>query len=222
MILAVAATEFELNPCLTLLPEKEVYQSLLCGVGLVESTYRMTRHLEESGENISLVINFGVAGGFIRDHGKSLNVLDICLVEQEILGDFGVQFPLRYDSLLPDLCTTRFSLDEQVRQKAEKYLLKTEFSFVVGNSITVNSVSGTRQRGEIFIKQFDGHCENMEGAAIARVCEAYSIPLVEIRCISNYVEDRDTDKWQMKQACSKVGQVAAFLIEKFGEEYGVA
>ena len=51
----------------------------------------------------------------------------------------------------------------------------------------------------------------MEGAAVARVCEKFSLPLLEIRCISNMVEDREVGRWKIQEACVKAAH-AAFLI----------
>jgi futalosine hydrolase len=37
----------------------------------------------------------------------------------------------------------------------------------------------------------------MEGAAVALTCEQLSVPLLELRGISNIVEDRDMRKWDL-------------------------
>jgi futalosine hydrolase len=74
-------------------------------------------------------------------------------------------------------------------------------------------VSGTEQRGNILGVEFQGLCENMEGAGVARVCDQFAVPVLEVRCISNLVEDRNTDNWQLRQACTKAGQAAAVIIK---------
>jgi futalosine hydrolase len=56
-------------------------------------------------------------------------------------------------------------------------------------------------------KTFHTVCESMEGAVVAHVSTLYGIPMVEIRGISNVVEDRDKTKWNVKLAsenCQKV------------------
>ena len=58
-------------------------------------------------------------------------------------------------------------------------------------------------------EQFQGLCENMEGAAVARVCAGFNLPCLELRCISNFVEDRNTGHWKMKEACRRAGTIAA-------------
>jgi futalosine hydrolase len=53
----------------------------------------------------------------------------------------------------------------------------------------------------------------MEGASVARVCSEYSLPLLELRCISNLVEDRDLSRWRLREACEKAAQAAVILIK---------
>ena len=40
----------------------------------------------------------------------------------------------------------------------------------------------------------------MEGAAVAHVCAMYKIPVIEMRGVSNIVEDRDRSKWDLALA----------------------
>jgi len=37
----------------------------------------------------------------------------------------------------------------------------------------------------------------MEGAAVALACQQLAVPLLELRGISNLVEDRDTRRWDL-------------------------
>ena len=46
-------------------------------------------------------------------------------------------------------------------------------------------------------RRYQAVCENMEGAAVALVALRYGIPCLEIRGISNLVEDRDMSRWDI-------------------------
>jgi futalosine hydrolase len=48
--------------------------------------------------------------------------------------------------------------------------------------------------------RFSGICENMEGAAVAQVASLYGVDCMEIRGISNLVEDRDLSRWNIPLA----------------------
>jgi futalosine hydrolase len=65
-----------------------------------------------------------------------------------------------------------------------------------GVFLTVSTVTGTRERALELRRRHKALCENMEGAAVAQVCALYGIPLLEIRGISNMVEDRDALGWE--------------------------
>ena len=53
----------------------------------------------------------------------------------------------------------------------------------------------------------------MEGAAAARVCQQFALPLLELRCISNLVEDRNLHNWRLREACVRCGEVAAAVVK---------
>ena len=54
--------------------------------------------------------------------------------------------------------------------------------------------------------------ETMEGAAVHAVCERAGIPLLHLRCISNFCGDRERGDWQLGAAESlPVEAVAALL-----------
>ena len=40
----------------------------------------------------------------------------------------------------------------------------------------------------------------MEGAALAHVAAIYGVPLLELRAVSNLVEDRDLSRWRIREA----------------------
>jgi len=217
MILAVAATEFEMAPFKAALINADV-RTLVCGIGPVESCLKLTRYLERNGQDISMVINFGVAGAFLRQDGRGASLLDICLAETENYGDFGICFPMRIDDFSSEMNEEiSFKSDIELLQFAEKQLAENNLNAKVGHFVTVSCVSGTRSRGDILSEKFDGLCENMEGAALARVCREYQLSFLEMRCISNYVEDRDVSGWVLPEACEKIGFTTAQFVRGLGE-----
>ena len=44
----------------------------------------------------------------------------------------------------------------------------------------------------------------MEGAAAAQLCTVYDVPFVEIRAISNRVEDRNLADWNLKLSATRI------------------
>ena len=223
MILAVAATEFEMSPLVQLLTgggEKpaSAWRTLITGVGPLETTLRLTRYLESCDVGIDCVVNFGVAGAYVSDlpdTGGNAGLLDLCLAEQESFGDFGICFADRIEAFDVQLGgAVVFPLDQDLLSRAGEVLTRHEQAYRRGNFVTVAAASATRQRGAMLAARFNGLCENMEGAAVARVCAEFSLPVLELRAISNLVLDRDLSCWQMAAACERAAEAAALLIQE--------
>ena len=215
MLLVTAATAFEMDAFLSICPPEERIRTVLTGVGPVEAALQVTQALATTASAITGVINFGVAGAYLGER-STVSLLDICLAEQEILGDLGICIhdqvaPLRGEGF--SLFDT-FLLHSPLLQRAEQILRDGGIIAQRGTFITVNCVSGTRQRGDILARQHRAICENMEGAAVARVCAHFQLPLVEVRCISNLVDDRDPATWRLRDACRRCGEVVAHLVQE--------
>lgn len=215
MFLVVCATEFELQPLLERMnPEKGRWMSLVTGVGLVETTLSLTRLLEQQKNTVHAVFNFGVAGAYIHDKSNDADLLQICVAEHECFGDFGICHPDHIEPLGEQLLhRSHYSLDPGLLNLATSLLHEKDLSARCGNFVTVCGVSASNARGTMLARQYDGLCENMEGAAVARVCEAFQLPLLEMRVISNFVEDRDVAGWKLTEACSKAGDAAAVILK---------
>ena len=214
MYLVTAATDFEMKPFLAEY-RSEGFAHLLTGVGPVETAVRVDSWLHQHGEKVAGVINFGVAGAYIHSAGKKgPRLLDVCIAEREVLGDLGVCMHDRIEPLAgkglrsPD----SFVMDPLLLSKTREIFLAEQVPFYSGTFVTVSCASGTAIRGNMLAEQHKGLCENMEGAAVARVCSAFGLPCLEIRCISNMVEDRDTSRWQLQNACVRSAQVTSFVV----------
>jgi futalosine hydrolase len=216
MILAVAATQMELAPFLDSFDSGlSPVATLVSGVGPVQSAVRLGRFLQ-SDSSIELVVNFGVAGAYILPDGqKQPKLLDLCLASSEVFGDLGICLGEKLEYLDEQL-TGRMVIDcdcESFR-KMKKILKKHNISYYDGPFITVNSVSGTAARGRFLQQRWGGLCENMEGAALAQVCQEYGLPIIELRTISNLVEDRDQNNWCLVEAAARAGRTAARIVEE--------
>ena len=214
MFLLTAATDFEMTPFRAAWRGKTV-PCLVTGIGPVETAVNLCARLRGSAETLRGVINFGVAGAYVRDQaGSSPKLLDICLAEQEVLGDLGICHGDRIEPVAggklrpPDI----FPMDPWLLAEAARALAAGQIPHHRGTFVTVSCASGTARRGEMLRRQYDGLCENMEGAAVARVCREFGLPCLELRCISNLVEDRDQGRWQLRKACHRTGEVTALVL----------
>jgi futalosine hydrolase len=214
MFLVTAATPFEMDALVRLCPPMAHWTPLVTGIGPVETAMRLTVCLSATAPSLRGVINFGVAGAYCQPE-KGANLLDICLAEREVLGDLGICYgetmePLRGEAL--EINDT-FDLDALLRHRAATLLTRNNIPYQCGPFVTVNCVSGTRRRGDALARQHRALCENMEGAAAARVCQQFGLPLLELRCISNLVEDRTLQNWRLRDACARCGEVVALVVK---------
>jgi futalosine hydrolase len=210
MILLVAATEMEALP----LVEKmrgQPHALFVAGVGPLETAVRLTRRLCEGRGDISLVINFGVAGAYV---GSGAGLLDICLAESEVMGDFGICHGESVSPLDGQLAKSGiFPLESRYLEQAWEIFRKQDFGCKKGAFVTVNGVTATTSRGAMLHAAHNGLCENMEGGAVARVCDEFAVPCLEVRCVSNMVENRNPANWQLAAAVRKCGQAVSLLID---------
>jgi futalosine hydrolase len=209
MYLLVAATEAEIEKARSQIPGHGA-QFLVTGMGPVEATLALTKHLGGTSHSYQAVINVGTAGAFI-DTG--LGLLDACLAGKEVIGDLGICLQDRIAGFSPSLAVPReFSLTGELLARAERTLAAMAIPCRVGTFVTVSCVSGTRTRGDQLRDRHQAICENMEGAALARVCQSFELPFLELRCISNMVEERNTGNWRLAEAATHACAIAAQLV----------
>ncbi|MDO5673940.1 MAG: futalosine hydrolase [bacterium] len=215
MILVVSATVFELEAFFKAGPKLPV-QQLVCGIGPVEAALHLSLFLARQEPLPTAVFNIGIAGAYCRQQERA-HVLDICLAEQEELGDLGKCEGGSLSPLIVKNCVlpASFSPDAGLRQRMRRQLGAFGIACTSGRFITVSCASGDREHGNMILGRYpDALCENMEGAALARVCAHFNLPFAELRCISNMVDDPGRQQWRLQEACARCGQVAALLFQE--------
>jgi futalosine hydrolase len=170
----------------------------------------------------SLVINTGCAGAYI---GSGLAVGDIALATSEVLGDEGVITPDGWAPLdligIPSLTVdgtryfNEFPLCPRTTARAEALAADREIPLRSGRFITVSTCSGTAARGVELFQRFGGLCENMEGAAVAQVALLCGVECLEVRGVSNMVEDRDLSRWDIPAAVTNAQRFVQAFLETF-------
>ena len=215
MIVAVAATELEMAPFLRAAGGNAgKARTLVTGVGPVETAVRLGRCLATAHRSLTGLFQVGVGGASIVDGGGArAELLDVCLAESEVLGDYGVCLGESMRYFPEELGTAEvYPLDAALARRAGQTLTGAGIPFRSGNFVTVNGLSGTAARGVMLQRYWQALCENMEGAAAVRLCREYRLPMVEMRVISNLVVEREQGDWRLQEACARAGEVAARLL----------
>ncbi|WP_207533531.1 futalosine hydrolase [Desertivirga arenae] len=194
-LLLVAATSFEVKDFISYCNSPEVEREhqvdlLVTGVGMVATAFSMGRAL--ASRDFDLAINAGIAGSFNRD----LKIGETVVVKEDRFAELGAE---NNDDFL--------SIDE-LGFGTSSY--KSSFSHSFLNSlsgvsgITVNKVHGRQSSIESTIKLLKPDIESMEGAAFFYACKEVNLPALQLRSISNYVEPRNKDSWQIPLAVTNL------------------
>lgn len=169
------------------------------------------------------LIMLGCGGAY---PGSGLTVGDLALATAEIYGDEGVLAPTGFLDLeaigLPLVerdgvrLYNRFPVDLKLLEKARPLLAQAAESsglkLAAGSFVTVSTGSGTVRAGVELARRTGGICENMEGAAVAQICIRQQIPFLEVRGISNLVEDRDLSRWNLKAGAESAQRAVQVLL----------
>ncbi len=223
-ILLVSATTLEIKPLLKHFRFKERIDSqinsytfnkmdvdvLTTGVGMVPTAYMMGKALAR--HEYDAAFNLGIAGSFNReikpgdvihithdrfpeigsDQGEYfLSLIDLKLLEENY-------FPYRDGQLINDLPIKSKTLNE----------LKTV------RGITVNRVHTTNKSIEKIRKRCNPDTESMEGAAFFYSCFSEDVPCAQIRAVSNYVDHRDDDRWNIPKAIENLNKVILTILHE--------
>jgi len=187
------------------------------GMGKTNAAHGLTALLET--RTVRGVIGFGVAGAY---HGSGLRIGDVALASAAIYGDEGVETPEGWISTegigIPLLerrgerVFNEIPLDPALVKRAADALAAGGVHARVGPFVTVSACSGTAARGAEVAARWGGLCEGMEGAALAHVAAIYGAPFLEVRAVSNLVEDRDLSRWRLGDAAEAVQRAVRVLV----------
>jgi len=224
-ILVVSATSFEIAPFIKYMEEHADKKSffdftlnghricpLITGVGALNTAFGIARY--KGLEEVGVAINAGVAGSY----SSSLSPGDVVEVRSDRFADLGVE---EADGSFTDVHQMGLIKDNQfpykdgwIHNSKNKY--KTGLENVTG--LTVNKVHGTAESIKKITEKYDAELETMEGAGFLYACRMADINCNQIRSISNYVEPRNKDNWQIEKAIDNLNIELISFITRLTEE----
>ncbi|HET6225166.1 MAG TPA: futalosine hydrolase [Bacteroidia bacterium] len=218
-ILIVAATKFEINPLLnhaeiTAFAEnsrviKCRYKTiemdcLITGVGMVATSFYTAKVLNKTYD---LAINMGICGTF----NNNLPIGSVVNVYEDQLAEMGAEDGLKFLTM-EDLkleAITKITNENSLQAYPLLDLLPKV------NGITVNKVHGNEKNIAKIVDRFHPIVESMEGAAFMFACEQDHIPYIQVRAVSNLVEKRNKDRWNIPLAIENLNKSIVAFLEEF-------
>ena len=220
-ILLVAATEFEILPTIEFLnanakKEGEEFilqenriQLLVTGVGIPYTIYSLMKIYSKKDFNIA--IQAGIAGTFDR----KMKLGSVVEVEEDRFADIGVEeangnFTSVFELELAESNKTPFINETLINGKTKKFDFLPKVK-----GITVNKVSGSQESISRIKRKFsDAQIESMEGAAFHFVNLIEQRNFIQIRAISNVVEPRNKENWDLGLAINNLNNVLVKMLEQ--------
>jgi futalosine hydrolase len=217
-LLIVAATRFEVQPLLDKMDissnvdeklivcnyKKLQIDFLFTGVGMVATAYYTGITLSDVYD---LALNVGICGSFNRnlEIGAVVNVYEDCFSElgAENGDDFLTLNELNLQGITK-IVNTNFQISNPVIELLPKV-----------NGITVNTVHGNEKNIEKVVQKFHPIVESMEGAAFMFACENKKMPNSQIRAVSNYVERRNKELWNISLAIENLNKKMIKILNEF-------
>ncbi|MBI4648952.1 MAG: futalosine hydrolase [Bacteroidia bacterium] len=221
-ILAVLATKHEVYPFIQKLgfTEKKneqffsgIYQNinidiLITGIGCHSTIYFMCKTLQKY--NYDLLLNAGIAGSYTKEiHiGTVVNVIEDQFIDLGIEenGKFFSLFEKKY--LAPD----EFPFDDGVLRNTSKISSITFQKMIKALGATSNTVHENRANIAHLLEKYCLDIETMEGAAFFYVALIEKIPFIQIRAVSNYVENRNENNWNIPLAIENLSNTLISIL----------
>lgn len=218
----VAATSLEVAPLLEhckvhLSKAKDLYSNhdesihvLVTGMGMMQTAAHLALYASKHERDV--YVDMGIAGAFNRN----IRIGEVTHVVTETYGDFGVEdgdeFSDFFEMGFIDRHQDAFEYGkigpygDLQHHSSLQHLRKV-------SSLTVNKVHGNEDTISRLMAKYPADIENMEGIAFFYVSHQIKKPSVEIRSISNYVERRNKDNWDIPLAVRNLNEEVIRLVE---------
>ncbi len=221
----VAALEEEIKPLLEAIEDvqaskwgkRSLYQGSIgncqvvvtaCGVGKVKAA-ACTQHLIDRF-SVDAVICSGVAGAV----NPRLRIGDIVVAKRALQHDFDLGHPDLVKKLRRHWLKADRRLVELAMEAGKD--LGFEERIHLGTVLTGDQAIVTQEKRQWLWETFRGDCVEMEGAAVAQVCELNKIPFLIVRAISDSAaENAITEfKQSLAQTAAHAARIVMGMLER--------
>lgn len=195
-ILIIAATKMEIKDFCDKNPEANI---LITGVGIPFSSYTITKWLQNN--KCDIIIQAGIAGSF----SDKLPLGAVVTVRSEVFGSSGVSENKQFFTLFEkELAVQGDIFNDGYLINQNPVLENLPFTIVSG--VTVDTVTDEAFANCVIYTKFSPDIETMEGAVLHYVCLNEKVQFLQLRSISNYVGERNKEKWKMKEALTNLNE----------------
>ena len=186
------------------------YELLVTGVGGAAMSWALQKRFS-SGAVPSLVINPGIAGSYI----PSLTPGMVVIPYSDCFADMGLDdngtFLSVFSASMADPDRWPFS-GGRIHCRGKWFdILRKEFP--VASAATVNMTSGSQPVIDRIRKAWNPDIETMEGAWFAYACSIMHIEWLSVRAVSNIVEPRNLNNWNIPLALAELEKAMTTILK---------
>lgn len=148
--------------------------------------------------DVDAVINTGIAGSLNAD----IDIGDIVLSTDTLQHDMDATGFGYEPGVIPRMETSTFAADKKLRQVAKECCerVNPDIHVFEGRVVSGDQFISDKETKNRIVKQFQGYCTEMEGAAIAQAAYLNGIPFLIIRAISDKADDSATEDYPTFEA----------------------
>jgi futalosine hydrolase len=176
---------------------------LVAGVGSVSTAWSL-RQWFSINEKPDLAINGGIAGSFKDDFMTG----DVVMPITDCFADAGIEDGENFITLFEAglASANEFPFRDGLLYADTVYCDRLKGILKPVTAITVNTATGSEVTIKKLIKKFNPDIETMEGATFFYLCTREKIPFLALRAISNRVEPRNKNKWNIALALDNLSE----------------
>lgn len=176
---------------------------LITGVGSIATAWSLKQWITLN-EKPDLAINAGIAGSF----NDRLNIGDVVMPVSDCFADAGVEDGENFLTLSESglISANDFPYKDGLLYTDTRYNEKMKSILKPVRAITVNTATGSETTRGKLLKKFNPDIETMEGATFFYICSREYIPFLALRAISNKVELRNKNNWNIDLALHNLSE----------------
>jgi futalosine hydrolase len=176
---------------------------LITGIGSIATAWSLKQWITLN-EKPDLAINAGIAGSF----NDRLNIGDVVMPVSDCFADSGIEDGENFLTLSESglMSADEFPYKDGLLYANNRYNEKMKSILKPVRAITVNTATGSETTRGKLLKKFNPDIETMEGATFFYICSREDIPFLALRAISNKVEPRNKNNWDIDLALNNLSE----------------
>jgi futalosine hydrolase len=176
---------------------------LVTGVGSINTAWALMKWFTHNTKP-DLLINGGIAGSYKDEFVPG----DVVIPYSDCFADAGIEDGDNFFTLFEAGLSSadEFPYKDGLLYADTRVLDRMKGILTPVRAITVNTSTGSEFSGRKLLEKYNPDIETMEGATFFYICCRENIPFLAIRAISNKVEKRNRNNWNIDLALNNLSE----------------